>query len=104
MQSGTVTSLGGFGDESIYQEPYDRLLEYAGCNGTESSFECLKALSGEDLLAAQVQMTSSEFEYTWGYPFGPAIDGDLIPASPYHIIKNGSFSRVPFIAGCNSDE
>lgn len=99
-----MTSLGGFGDDTIYQKPYDQLVEYAGCNGSESSFECLKSLSGEDLLAAQVEMTSSEFAYTWGYPFGPAIDGDLIPASPYHMIKNGSFSRVPFITGCNSDE
>ncbi|GMK55174.1 hypothetical protein CspeluHIS016_0202300 [Cutaneotrichosporon spelunceum] len=104
MQSGTVTSLGGFGDDTVYQEPYDKLVEFAGCNGTESSFLCLKALSGEDLLAAQVEMTSSKFAYTWGYPFGPAIDGDLIPASPYHMIENGTFSKIPFIAGCNSDE
>lgn len=106
MQSGSQASLPGFGEsDDIYQAPYDRLVEYAGCNSTaEGSFQCLKGLSGEDLLAAQVNMTNSQVAYTWGYPFGPSIDGDLIPASPYHLVANGSFSKVPFINGCNKDE
>lgn len=79
MQSGSQASLPGFGEsDDIYQAPYDRLVEYAGCaNGTtaganasagtnQSSFECLKGLSGEDLLAAQVEMTNSQVAYTWG--------------------------------------
>lgn len=79
MQSGSPSSLSGFGEnDDIYQEPYDKLVEYAGCaNGTDlganasaetnqSTFDCLKSLSGEDLLAAQVEMTSSQLNYSWG--------------------------------------
>lgn len=65
MQSGSASSLPGYGDSSLYQQPYDELVQYAGCNGTDS-FECLRALPAEDLLAAQVNMTNSQVAYTWG--------------------------------------
>lgn len=36
--------------------------------------------------------------------FAPSIDGDLVPASPYDLLANGSFAKVPYINGGLRDE
>lgn len=36
--------------------------------------------------------------------FAPSIDGDLVPASPYDLLANGSFAKVPYINGGMRDE
>jgi carboxylesterase type B len=40
------------------------------------------------------------------FPFGPVIDGPggVYPDLPSRIFKEGTFARVPFIAGSNLDE
>lgn len=76
MQSGAPSTVPIGPTESTWQEPYDLLAGSAGCNGTsstnstvgqgevedeevdcyDSSFECLKSLTGGELLAAQEQV------------------------------------------------
>lgn len=65
MESGSAPSLPGYGSADLYQGAYDELATEAGCAGP-ASFECLKALPAEDLLAAQTRMTASGFKATWG--------------------------------------
>ena len=36
--------------------------------------------------------------------FGPSVDGDLVPDSPYKLLQEGKFARIPFISGNNKDE
>lgn len=38
------------------------------------------------------------------FPLAPSIDGDLIPYSPYQMLKDGKFARIPFIIGATRDE
>lgn len=73
MQSGAASSIPMGPTESTWQEPYDLLAAFAGCDGSasnnitaggddkdeecyDSAFECLKSLTGQELLGAQEQV------------------------------------------------
>lgn len=38
------------------------------------------------------------------FVFGPSVDGDLVPDSPWELLKAGKFAKMPYISGTNRDE
>lgn len=36
--------------------------------------------------------------------FGPSVDGDLVPDSPWKLLNEGKFAKMPYISGNNRDE
>ncbi|KAK8049360.1 carboxylesterase family protein [Apiospora phragmitis] len=73
----------------------------AGCQGdgsaVGSSLRCLRALPFEKLNAV---VNSSATLRTWG----PLVDGDLIARSSHQQYLDGSYLRIPIIAGDNTAE
>lgn len=37
-------------------------------------------------------------------PYGPVVDGDVIPDVPFRLLTEGKYHRVPFVNGANADE
>ncbi|XP_006459019.1 hypothetical protein AGABI2DRAFT_115977 [Agaricus bisporus var. bisporus H97] len=76
------------------------------CTSTASSndtFDCLRQANSSDIftgLLSGIQSSPAAF------PFEPAIDGPggVYPDLPSRIFDNGTFARVPFIAGTSIDE
>lgn len=114
MESGaqSVAPIGPTG--TTFQAVYDDIVMFTNCsasNGTgtgtparnQSSFECLKSLPAEALLAAQLE-TEAMAQYAVAFVFAPSIDGALIPDSPHTLLAEGKFAKIPFISGNNQDE
>jgi carboxylesterase type B len=100
----TNTSVG-------WNAPYNVTAVNAGCMapnttnmGTSTStWDCLSRIPGEALLAASVAMKHMDI-YSLPFTWAPSIDGDLIPDSPYTMLEQGIFARIPFITGNTKDE
>lgn len=74
MHSGAPSTVPIGPTDSTWQIPYDRLVDFAGCNTAakgnssmgnstlagdfDNSFDCLKSLPGDQLLAAQIRAQS----------------------------------------------
>lgn len=95
-----------------WQGPYDAVATNTSCRnastplttqGNQSTFDCLKSVSAEKLLAAQVA-TKSSLVYAIPFVWGPSVDGDLVPDAPWKLLQAGNFSRIPFITGNVKDE
>lgn len=105
MESGAPSSSPLGPTSSTWQGPYDSVVKLTNCSSTnnQSTFDCLKALPVDVLLAAQVATTKLP-QYSAGFVFGPSIDGNLIPDSPNTLLQEGKFAKIPFISGNNLDE
>lgn len=77
MESGAQSTLPIGDSAAIYQKPFDDLVSLANCSAAAlntnaslapnvSTVDCLKRLSGEDLLAAQTEMMDSTVKNSWG--------------------------------------
>jgi para-nitrobenzyl esterase len=69
-----------------------------GCTGEVAA--CLRAASAEEVVAAlpaDVGALSSS-------PYGPNVDGAVLPEQPEAAIRAGRHHAVPFIVGANADE
>lgn len=89
-----------------YQEPYDHLVEIAGCKGSANTLDCLRGLSAAALNAASFTLGLDK-KYAAGLIpiiWRPTIDGDIVPDSPYKLLAAGQSANVPFITGNNKDE
>lgn len=81
--------------ESIFQEYLKRL--------NVSNISEARDLSFEDLRAASVAQTMDSFY--GGFGFGPAVDGDFVPALPIQLLARGQFDKsVKIVVGHNADE
>ena len=76
------------------------------CVGVDpnDALNCLRTANTSTLIQSYnaIEGTSPESPYA----FGPCIDGPdgVVPDHPYKLLAEGSFSRIPFIAGTNKDE
>lgn len=60
--------------------------------------------STREIDAAQQEVPGT-VSYTAPFPWQPIVDGKLIPAQPYELLKSGRFKRnVATLSGCNDDE
>ncbi|KAA0256674.1 MAG: carboxylesterase family protein [Acidobacteria bacterium] len=82
----------------------ETIVQAAGCASTDLDGvrACMRALSAEAVLSAVpavVSVASSS-----GQLYGPAVDGWVLPASPYEALREGTHNHVPFAVGANADE
>ncbi|WVQ79888.1 hypothetical protein IAT38_001988 [Cryptococcus sp. DSM 104549] len=99
MESGAQSTSPLGPTDTTWDDAYKYLLIQAGCDG----FQCLKGLSAEKLLDAQMGVKNNT-AFKAGFVFGPSIDGELIPDSPFGLLLDGKFAKIPFITGNNKDE
>ncbi len=83
-----VAQLGGGGLEAVLDAAPARLLE-------------AQQAVGQSMLAGHLRrpVTSAS-----GLPFGPVIDGAVLPRHPLEAIADGSAASVPLLTGTNRDE
>nr|XP_018265272.1 uncharacterized protein I303_01632 [Kwoniella dejecticola CBS 10117]OBR87430.1 hypothetical protein I303_01632 [Kwoniella dejecticola CBS 10117] len=106
MSSGSQSSAPTGPTGGTWEDSYQQLLNLTHCispEQTENSFECLRLLPAETLLAAQFAL-KNDARWAGSFIFAPSIDGDLIPKSPYELLEEGKFAKIPFITGTVKDE
>nr|XP_019046957.1 hypothetical protein I302_03563 [Kwoniella bestiolae CBS 10118]OCF25887.1 hypothetical protein I302_03563 [Kwoniella bestiolae CBS 10118] len=106
MSSGAQNSPPMGPTDSTWEDSYQRLLEITNCtlpDHAETAFECLRCLPAEVLLEAQFALQADP-RWSTSFIFAPSIDGDLIPKSPFELLEEGRFAKIPFIAGNVKDE
>lgn len=110
MQSGAQSTLPISNTSTAWNGPYNLTAQYAGCMapnttnlGNSTTWECLSRVPATTLNDASLKAKASP-QYALPFVWGPSIDGDLIPASPWKMLEVGNFSRVPFITGNVRDE
>lgn len=95
-QSGSAILLGPRYNLSIGQAIFDNIIDTVGCSNATDQLACLRSTDYENLNAA--------INTTEAYTFFPYPDGDMIQGSTAEQLINGSFVRVPYMIGANSDE
>jgi len=83
-----ITELGGGGLDAVLGAPPERLLE---AQQTVS-------------LAMTTGKLKKRASSASGLPFGPVIDGAVLPRHPYEAIRDGSAASVPVLLGTTRDE
>ena len=95
-ESGSPILLGSGYNSSIGQAQFDNISQTVGCGNGTDTLGCLRSTDYETLNAA--------INVTGLYSFQPYVDGDMIQGSVYEQLLNGSFIKVPYLIGTNSDE
>ncbi|KAI1817663.1 vacuolar triacylglycerol lipase [Poronia punctata] len=93
--------------EAQYQ--YDNFTLAAGCSSSdskskESSLACLRSKSAQQLQAANTGSAYPGAPYAPLYPWGPVVDGDLVPSVTYKAFASGAFIKIPLIVGDDTNE
>lgn len=82
----------------------DEGLEIAaslGITGTgAAAAAALRAVPAEDLIGIAEELEPWELRV----PYGPVVDGIVVPDQPMLLMQAGAFHRVPIMAGSNADE
>jgi len=74
------------------------LAKLMGCDKTPDAAGCLRARSASAIVAALPESFDGEHAY------GPAVDGDLLAATPIELVRGGSGAGVPLIVGTTANE
>eukprot|EP01099_Mayorella_cantabrigiensis_P000472 TRINITY_DN1221_c0_g1_i1.p1 TRINITY_DN1221_c0_g1~~TRINITY_DN1221_c0_g1_i1.p1 ORF type:complete len:565 (+),score=123.01 TRINITY_DN1221_c0_g1_i1:38-1696(+) len=119
MESGTCDSKEFFVDFDLVDSWSADVASWAGCNRSilahDDFMKCLRNTSEVVWMYTYLSWFTGSWDKSGtGYrpllapamPWGPAIDGSDIglPGLPLELIQQGRGSRVPLIAGTNSDE
>lgn len=79
-----------------------------GCPTDETGADCLRDTDGAAIVAAQPQVDllglATTLDALEVLPFGPTVDGHVLPAQPVEILAAGDHTHVPFIVGSNAEE
>eukprot|EP01117_Protostelium_nocturnum_P011489 TRINITY_DN4168_c0_g1_i1.p1 TRINITY_DN4168_c0_g1~~TRINITY_DN4168_c0_g1_i1.p1 ORF type:complete len:422 (-),score=138.52 TRINITY_DN4168_c0_g1_i1:63-1328(-) len=102
MESGSPTTV-NVPKPYHFQGVYDDLVRRANCASSTDSLECLKRVPF-DKIAPLINAAAPPVSAIAHFPFGPVVDGSLIPDFPYRLIDQGKMLRMPMIAGDNLDE
>ncbi|HLT34704.1 MAG TPA: carboxylesterase family protein, partial [Enhygromyxa sp.] len=79
----------------------ERLANISGCARAPDMLECLRGISVTHLLA----LTPAPAEISsWALPTGGAVDGVVLPTSPWQAFAAGTHAVVPTLVGSNADE
>jgi triacylglycerol lipase len=97
-ESGSPIELGGAYNMSASEARYNSIVQLAGCGSASDSLDCLRS-SAYDTLNAAINTTD-----TGSLPFSPYHDGDMIQRTGSQQLLDGSFVKVPYLIGANSDE
>lgn len=86
------------------QDVYGRVVERAGCSGSEDTLACLREADYETFLDA-VNAEPGILSYnSVALSYLPRPDGKVLPESPDLLVKNGRYHAVPMIIGDQEDE
>ncbi len=77
-----------------------RLAREVGC-GEGDVLACLRGKTPDELLAASGSPMDLMRPHV---PFGPSVDGEVLPAPPAQLLKEGRYTKVPMLVGTNEDE
>jgi para-nitrobenzyl esterase len=80
----------------------ERLANRSGCALEPDPVECLRSKSAAQLVELAPSVTDDIS--TWALPIGGAIDGFVLPASPWDAFAAGTHNVVPTLVGSNADE
>jgi para-nitrobenzyl esterase len=83
-----LAELGGDGPEALLAATPERLLE-------------VQQQVSQAMLGGQLRPRARSAS---NLPFGPVIDGAVLPRHPYEAIRDGSAASVPLLTGTNRDE
>lgn len=110
MQSGAQSTAPITNTSTGWNAPYNNTAQNAGCMapnttnlGNLTTWQCLKRIPADTLMAAAAK-TKASLQYSLPYIWAPSVDGDIVPESPWKMLQEGRFSRVPFITGNVRDE
>ncbi|MFO7562980.1 MAG: carboxylesterase family protein [Enhygromyxa sp.] len=78
-----------------------RLAEISGCGPANDILECLRGLPISNLLALSTPPTEIS---NWLLPTAGAVDGVVLPSSPWASFAAGTHNVVPTLVGSNADE
>ncbi|KAK7041842.1 hypothetical protein VNI00_009131 [Paramarasmius palmivorus] len=75
----------------------------ASVAGSNNTFDCLKTANTSSILQGLVTSIAEADEL---FAWDPTVDGNggFIPDLPSRLFENGTFAKLPFIAGTNLDE
>ena len=76
------------------------VVQKAGCSAAADIPACLRGLSTEAIVSALPGVVSTLQAST----YGPAVDGFVLPVSPFDALTAGTHNHVPFVVGANADE
>jgi para-nitrobenzyl esterase len=79
-----------------------QFTDTVGCSFDPDPVACLRALPVSTLVTAV--NTDSFVNGIVHLPFGPTIDGLLIPHEPMSALNSGEYNHIPFTIGANADE
>ena len=97
MQSGPVIPQGPLNLTASYQSRYEGVVAEAGCSHADHKLDCLRAMP---FAVLNNVLNSSAYNTGWE----PTVDGDFVARYPSEQVDDGSFVRVPIIAGTTTDE
>ena len=86
----------------IAEQVYQNVTSAANCSSVVDKLACLRSVPTEVLNGIFNNSADTE-DYHVIY-YGPLVDGDIISRNAVDQLKDGSFVRVPYIMGDNSDE
>jgi carboxylesterase type B len=82
-------------EAALVQEGYDNITKATGCATASNQISCLRALPFATL---------NNVLNNTAYYFQPVIDGTFLTTLASKQLASGSFVKVPFLIGANSDE
>jgi len=92
---------------SVANSRYVTLAASFGCSSTNSSMtlSCLRALSTSAIINYSQILWNATYFPSAGSPFGPVVDGVVIPIAPLTAFKRNSFdTSLTVLMGSNKDE
>ncbi|PLB48540.1 cholinesterase [Aspergillus steynii IBT 23096] len=91
-------------DSAKGQAVYDKVVDYAGCDGADDTLECLRQLDYTDFLNAANSVPGLLSYHSVALSYLPRPDGKVLTDSPDVLSKQGKYAKVPFIIGDQEDE
>ncbi|KAJ7151364.1 esterase 1 [Mycena crocata] len=106
FESGSAGSAGVFGEDRGETDWQNFVSAVPGCSSAQNTSSTVACLQGVDAADIMTAWSNATFHSRSLIPWAPCLDGPggFLPTLPSIMLRNGSFSRLPFIAGTNQDE
>lgn len=97
-ESGAPIGLNPYPTVQSWEPVIANISKGVGCTNASDVLACFRSVPS-DKMNAVINSTA-----TRGAQYGPVIDGDFIVTDAVTQLERGSFVKVPYIIGCNTDE
>src|SRR5436305_15079020 len=85
---------------AVAEEVYKNITEAVNCSTATDKLACLRLVPTEVLNNTFFSTTAEDYYQLY---IGPLVDGDIIARGGNEQLMDGSFVKVPYILGDNSD-